>query len=82
MRKSDPFFELCRHVDLAGNSVWDVVYRSEDVRDDLDPVWNQCVIELSFLCGGDFNQPVRVNILDHEKSGKHVLVSGHVRPCQ
>ena len=69
-------------MDLAGNSVWDVVYRSEDVRDDLDPVWNQCVIELSFLCGGDFNQPVRVNILDHEKSGKHVLVSGHVHPCQ
>ena len=75
LRKSDPFFELCRHVDLAGHSVWDVVCRSEDVRDNLDPEWDECVIELSFLCGGNFGQPVRVNVLDHERSGKHVMVS-------
>jgi hypothetical protein len=71
---SDPFFELCRHIDLAGTSGWDVVYRSEDVHDELNPVWKEAAIELSFLCGGDFNLPVLVRVFDYEKSGRHVLM--------
>jgi hypothetical protein len=74
LRKSDPFFELCRHIDLAGNPGWDVVYRSKDVHDDLDPEWDEATIELSFLCGGDLNLPILIRVLDYERSGKHVLM--------
>lgn len=74
MRKSDPFFELCRHVDLAGNTAWDTVYRSDTVRDDLEPAWEEATIELSLLCGGDFNLPILIRVFDHEGSGRHVLM--------
>ena len=74
LRKSDPFFELCRHIDLAGTSGWDVVYRSKDVHDELDPTWEEASIELSVLCGGDIHLPILLRVLDFEKSGKHVLM--------
>lgn len=61
-------------------STWDVVSRSESVRDELDPDWEEVVLELSFLCGGDLDLPIRIKIFDHEKSGRHVLM-GFVETC-
>jgi len=74
MRKSDPFFELQRKISAAGGSTWDNVYRSKTVKDNLEPTWDPDVMELSVLCGGNLDLPIKIVVLDYESSGKHVLM--------
>ena len=74
LRKSDPFFELSRKISSAGGATWDNVYRSDTVRDNLSPTWDDAIIELSTLCGGDLDLPIKVSIYDHEGKGNHVLM--------
>jgi hypothetical protein len=74
MRKSDPFFEVCRRLDSAGGLTWDNVFRSNVVKDNLDPSWNDATIELSTLCDGDLSKPIQIVVYDYEGSGKHVLM--------
>lgn len=69
--KSDPFFELSRKVSSAGGLTWDNVYRSNHIKNSLEPNWDTAVLELSVLCGGDLDLPIRINVFDHESSGKH-----------
>ena len=73
-RKSDPFYEFYRNVSNAGGDTWELVFRSEVVKDDLNPKWKEQSIELSQLCGGDLDLPIRVKVFDHERSGKHVFM--------
>ena len=74
LRKSDPFFELSRQVNSAGSLTWDNVFRSNVVKNNLNPEWNSAAIPLSTLCGGDLDAAVRVTIFDHESKGDHVLM--------
>ena len=71
-RKSDPFYEIYRNVDNAGGDTWELQFRSEVVKDDLDPEWEEQTLELSRLCGGDLDLPIRINVFDYESSGDHV----------
>lgn len=70
--KSDPFFELERQVNDAGGQTWDNVFRSEWIKNQLNPSWKESSIELSTLCGGDLDLPLRLSVFDHEGSGKHI----------
>lgn len=70
--KSDPFFELSRNINSAGGLTWDNVFRSEAKKNNLEPVWETAVIDLSTLCGGDLDSPVRISVFDHESSGNHI----------
>lgn len=72
MRKSDPFFEICRRLDSAGGLTWKNVYRSNAVENSLSPTWNDATVELSTLCEGDLDKPIQIQVYDYESSGKHV----------
>lgn len=72
--KSDPFFELSRKVDTAGGLTWDNVYRSKAIKNNLNPDWEVAFVELSVVCGGNFDNPILVQVFDFESSGKHVLM--------
>jgi len=74
LKKSDPFFELSRSSNAAIGRSWDNIYRSDTVNDNLSPVWNDAVVELSVLCSGEQDKPVLVTVYDFESSGKHVLM--------
>ena len=74
MRKSDPFYEFSRKVDAAGAATWDVVHRSNTVMNNLNPVWDESILELSILCGGNQQLPIAVKIFDYESDGKHDLM--------
>lgn len=52
----------------------DNVYRSNVVKDNLSPSWQDVTVELSLLCGGDLDKPVLVTIYDYESDGKHVAM--------
>ena len=63
-----------RRIDSAGGLTWDNVFRSNVVKNNLSPSWNDATIELSTLCDGDLSKPIQIVIYDHEGSGKHVLM--------
>jgi hypothetical protein len=67
--RSDPFFELARPT--AGKQSWDNVYRSDVVRNNMNPQWKDGSVELSSLCGNDLNADVQINVYDYESSGRH-----------
>jgi len=70
LSKSDPFYELHRQtVDKKG---WDVVYRSQPVKNNLNPIWSEADIDISTLCRNELNTPIKVKVWDWEKDGKHV----------
>ena len=71
MSKSDPFFELSRKVSVAGGLTWDNVYRSKHLKNTLNPEWESAVLDLSTLCGGDLDLPIKVDVFDYEGSGQH-----------
>ena len=71
MSKSDPFFELSRKINSAGGLTWDNVFRSPHMKNTLNPEWESAVIDLSTLCGGDLDLPIKVEVYDYESSGKH-----------
>lgn len=78
--KSDPFFELQRarkHI-RTGQTVWDAVYRSPEVRNDLNPVWSEVFLDLETLGGSDQTTPFRLVVLDYDKNGKHDVI-GHAQ---
>jgi len=69
--KSDPFFELKKKNIIGMKVEWNTIYRSNVVKDNLNPNWNEDVISLSALCGGDLDTPLLLTIYDHESDGEH-----------
>lgn len=69
--KSDPFFELSRKLDAAGGKTWDNVYRSEWLKNNLNPDWKEAVVDLSVLSDGDLDKPILISVFDHESKGNH-----------
>merc|ERR1740124_187453 len=74
MRKSDPFYELCYQRDGAGSLTWDNIYRSDFIKNNLSPTWNEMKISLSVICGCDMDKKVLICVYDHESDGDHVLM--------
>ena len=72
--KSDPFFQVNTPIGSSGGRTWSPVYRSETVMNNLDPIWNDCKIEIDKLCGGNKEKTIRIQVFDGKKSGKHKLM--------
>jgi hypothetical protein len=79
MNKSDPFFELqrLRRSVSTGARVWDCVFRSHTVNNNLSPIWGESAIELSVLCGGNMQQKSRLVVYDFDTSGKHETMGSY-----
>jgi len=69
--KSDPFFEVSKLINAAGGATWQVVHRSEVIKDDLNPKWKAVSLSLNDICGDNKDQQVRITVKDWEKSGQH-----------
>lgn len=78
LRKSDPFFALMVLNDETGN--WDGKYRSHTIKNDLNPEWEECNIDLALLCGGKLDQRLRVVVFDEDDKKKINLLN--LRPEQ
>uniref|UniRef100_A0A8C2WCW5 Copine 1 n=1 Tax=Chinchilla lanigera TaxID=34839 RepID=A0A8C2WCW5_CHILA len=60
--KSDPFLEFFRQ----GDGKWHLVYRSEVIKNNLNPTWKRFSVPLQHLCGGDYTTPIQVRSLPPE----------------
>ena len=74
--RSDPFVELSKknadHV--AGVVRWNVVHRSDHIKDHLNPFWSSFVVGLEQLCYNDLSWPIRVVVKDWQANGKHRVI--------
>ncbi|KAK6983272.1 Copine-1, partial [Biomphalaria glabrata] len=56
LSKSDPFLEISR---LLPDGTWQVIYRTELVKNNLHPEWRAFNLDLPTLCSGDWSKPIR-----------------------
>lgn len=66
--KSDPFLIISR---LNESNEFTVVWQSDKLDNTLDPVWPEYKIPVNQLCGGDLRRPLKIEVKDHNDSGKH-----------
>jgi hypothetical protein len=77
INKSDPLFELQRKREVANSSgsgnafLWDTVYRSNFAKNNLSPIWSECFLDLTTLCGGNLNEKIRIAVFDYDSDGRH-----------
>jgi len=73
MRKSDPFYEISKRIHVPGGGVgWRVHYRSDHIKNNLNPAWEESEIDLRELCDdGNLDGPILFSVFDHERSGRH-----------
>ncbi len=72
--KSDPFYTISSQINAASDRLWQPVYRSETINNNLDPVWDSFTLPLDKLCGGNKDLPLLIEVSDWEKSGKHKTI--------
>uniref|UniRef100_A0A7N8WJ62 Copine-3 n=1 Tax=Mastacembelus armatus TaxID=205130 RepID=A0A7N8WJ62_9TELE len=69
--KSDPFLEFSKQGD---DGRWQLVHRTEVVKNNLNPSWRKFFISLQTLCSSDLNRPLKVDCSDHDSDGSHDLI--------
>mmetsp|Transcript_12909 Transcript_12909/g.17335 ORF Transcript_12909/g.17335 Transcript_12909/m.17335 type:complete len:597 (+) Transcript_12909:343-2133(+) len=74
LTRPNPFFEI--HKRSISGSNWDLVHRSAPVKNTLDPVFSEAVIDLGTLCRGKLDLPLFIRIFAHDKKGKHEDMGG------
>ncbi|XP_053288016.1 copine-4 [Pleuronectes platessa] len=66
--KSDPFLEIYR---LNEDATLQLVYRTETVMNNLNPVWKTFKVSLNSLCSGDHERKLQCTVWDWDSNGKH-----------
>ncbi|XP_020372553.2 copine-1 isoform X2 [Rhincodon typus] len=79
MGKSDPFLELYRQGD---GDKWQLAYRSEVIKNNLNPNWKPFSVSLQSLCNGDLQKPIKVAINDKDESTGSDLIGEFTAPAQ
>ncbi|KAF7645394.1 hypothetical protein LDENG_00205130 [Lucifuga dentata] len=69
--KSDPFLEFFKQ---GGDGKWQLVYRTEVVKNTLNPCWKKFSVPLQTFCSSDLEKPLKVNCSDHDSDGSHDLI--------
>ncbi|XP_032898026.1 LOW QUALITY PROTEIN: copine-1 [Amblyraja radiata] len=71
MGKSDPFMELFREGD---GDKWQLAYRSEVIKNNLNPNWKPFSVSLQSLCNGDMQKSIKVTCNDMDESTESDLI--------
>ncbi|ESO02415.1 hypothetical protein HELRODRAFT_186439 [Helobdella robusta] len=71
MGKSDPFLVL--HCIMPDGS-WQVVHKTEVIKNTLDPVWEQFDIRTNQLATINYDQPIKIECHDYDSDGSHDLI--------
>ncbi|XP_052816123.1 copine-3-like isoform X2 [Mya arenaria] len=71
--KSDPYLEILKRTSDGG---WQVVHRTEVVKNNLNPRWRPFQVSVHTLCSGDKNQPIKFDVYDWDSDGSHDMIGG------
>ena len=69
--RSDPYFTISK---TMGSGHFAEVVRSTVVKNSLNPSWPPITISVSELCGGDYDRQLKIEVLDHDDSGKNDMI--------
>ncbi|XP_069755548.1 copine-7-like [Narcine bancroftii] len=69
--KSDPFLEIYRINDDESEQL---VYRTEVIKNNLNPVWESFKVSLSSLCSCDEKRQLKCLVWDYDSRGKHDFI--------
>uniref|UniRef100_A0A8D0ALX6 Copine-3 n=1 Tax=Sander lucioperca TaxID=283035 RepID=A0A8D0ALX6_SANLU len=69
--KSDPFLEFFKQGD---DGKWQLVHRTEVVKNNLNPSWKKFSVPLQTFCCSDLDRPLKVDCSDHDSDGSHDLI--------
>ncbi|KAH9503474.1 Copine-3 [Bulinus truncatus] len=73
MGKSDPYLEIQKPT-LDGG--WQVILRTEVVKNNLNPSWRPVNISVHSLCGGNRQQPIKIDCYDWDSDGSNDYIGG------
>uniref|UniRef100_A0A671TEU6 Copine-3 n=1 Tax=Sinocyclocheilus anshuiensis TaxID=1608454 RepID=A0A671TEU6_9TELE len=69
--KSDPFLEFFKQEE---DGKWQLVHRTEVIKNNLNPSWKKFTVSLHTFCSGDLNKPIKVHCFDYDSDGSHDLI--------
>jgi len=69
--KSDPFMNIYR-AGVSGPPI--LVYRTEVIKSNLNPIWRPIELSIQRLCNGDLDRPIILEVFDWNRSGSHELI--------
>jgi hypothetical protein len=69
--KSDPYFTINKSNPDGSTTL---VYKSDFIKQTLDPVWKDFALPLSHVCGGDIKRPLIIEVWDWDKHSAHDLI--------
>jgi len=69
--KSDPFIEISKSNE---NNDYSVVFRSEVIQNNLNPLWKPFTMESRTLCNGDYDRTLKFDVFDMDNDGSHDLI--------
>ncbi|XP_037534901.1 copine-1 isoform X2 [Nematolebias whitei] len=69
--KSDPFLEIFKQGD---DGKWQLVHRTEVVKNNLNPTWKKFSVPLQTFCSCDLEKPLKVDCSDYDSDGSHDLI--------
>ena len=73
MGKSDPYLIMSSQ---ASNGQLTQVYKSEVIKDNLNPKWRPFKVEMMKVCNGDYNKRIKIQVYDYDSIGSHDYI-GH-----
>ncbi|XP_062569286.1 copine-3-like [Saccostrea cucullata] len=69
--KSDPYLEISKKA-LDGS--WQVVHRTEVIKNTLNPVWRPFTLSSHALCGGNKSEDIKFDCYDYDSDGSHDFI--------
>ncbi|XP_063307354.1 copine-3 [Pelobates fuscus] len=69
--KSDPYLEFYKQ---GEDGRWQMVHRTEVIKNNLNPVWRPFKIPLRSLCNGEMDKPIKIECYDYDNDGSHDLI--------
>uniref|UniRef100_A0A3B5AZK4 Copine-3 n=1 Tax=Stegastes partitus TaxID=144197 RepID=A0A3B5AZK4_9TELE len=69
--KSDPFLEFFKQ---GNDGKWQLVHRTEVVKNNLSPTWKKFSVPLQTFCSSDLDKTLKVDCSDHDSDGSHDLI--------
>jgi Ca2+-dependent lipid-binding protein len=72
--KSDPYLEIHRGGANGSSSTSCLVFRSEVIKNTLEPTWAEFELNLATLCNGDRRRQLKFTVWDWNASGRPDLI--------
>ncbi|CAN9511982.1 unnamed protein product [Ophioblennius macclurei] len=69
--KSDPFLEFSKK---GANGKWQMVHRTEVVKNNQSPSWKKFTVPLQRFCSSDLEKPLKVDCYDHNSDGSRDFI--------